>query len=186
MKKFLRLGALIGLVGLLAACNTTGTNGVSSSVSTHNKLSNRTVVAYAKGLKTKPVKKGNYRFLVAHSKVQLGCLRPELTKLLVKVEKHYGKPIIITSGYRSKAYNRRVRGAKNSQHTKCKAADIRVPGVSKQALAKYARTLAWHWRRRALLPFLLCACGYRLAPRLVLGMQIQEKKTRRAQIKHVQ
>ena len=141
MKKFLRLGALIGLVGLLAACNTTGTNGVSSSVSTHNKLSNRTVVAYAKGLKTKPVKKGNYRFLVAHSKVQLGCLRPELTKLLVKVEKHYGKPVIITSGYRSKAYNRRVRGAKNSQHTKCKAADIRVPGVSKQALAKYARTL---------------------------------------------
>lgn len=140
--RFLRFGVLVGLTGLIAGCNTTGSNGVSSSVSTHIDMSQRSVMAYANGLETKPVKNSKSRFLVAHSKVQLGCLKPELTKLLGKVEKHYGKPVIITSGYRSKAYNRRVKGAKNSQHMNCKAADIRVPGVSKNALAKYARTIS--------------------------------------------
>ena len=140
MMKPMRLGLLFVFAGLLSACNTTG-DGVTSSVSTHIDMSQRSVVAYAKGLETKPVKKSKARFLVAHSGVQLGCLKPELVKLLKKIEGHYGKPVIITSGYRSKSYNRRVRGARNSQHMYCKAADIRVPGVSKGQLVKYARSM---------------------------------------------
>ena len=100
------------------------------------------MMAYAtgnvKGQTSKTTKRG---FKLAHSRVQTACLKPELVTLLRKVEKHFGKPVIITSGYRSKSYNRRVRGARNSQHMYCKAADIRVSGVSKQALARYARTL---------------------------------------------
>ena len=121
---------------MISACKTT-----TSSVSTHTDLSNRSVVAYASGLDIEPAKNKKNGFMVAHSKVQIGCLKPELVKLLRKVESHYGKPVIVTSGYRSASYNRRVRGVKNSQHIQCKAADIRVPGVSKQALAKYAKTL---------------------------------------------
>ena len=43
-----------------------------------------------------------------------------------------GLPIIITSGYRSPSYNRRVGGARNSYHLKGMAADIQVRGVDVQ------------------------------------------------------
>ena len=36
----------------------------------------------------------------------------------------YGKPIIVTSGYRSPALNAAVKGSKTSQHVKGQAADI--------------------------------------------------------------
>ena len=133
---------LLALVALiLAGCQTTGKDGVTSTTSTHNQMSNRTMMSYAYGLNSKPVKSSRSKFLVAHSKVQLGCLKPELVTILRQVEKHYGKPVIITSGYRSKSYNRRVRGARKSQHMYCKAADIRVPGVNKHQLVKFARTI---------------------------------------------
>ena len=41
-----------------------------------------------------------------------------------------GKPIIINSGYRSEAHNKRVGGVANSQHRFGRAADIRVNGMS--------------------------------------------------------
>ena len=43
---------------------------------------------------------------------------------------HIGKPIRIISGYRSPKYNRRIGGAKRSQHMTAKAADIKVSGMS--------------------------------------------------------
>ena len=48
---------------------------------------------------------------------------------------------IVTSGFRSRAYNRLIRGARNSMHIQCKAADIQVQGVSKARLARYLRSL---------------------------------------------
>lgn len=39
------------------------------------------------------------------------------------------KPILINSGYRTEEYNRQVGGAKNSQHLKANAVDIRVEGL---------------------------------------------------------
>lgn len=42
----------------------------------------------------------------------------------------YGKPIIITSGYRCPALNERVGGVKNSWHTQGNAADIHVASLA--------------------------------------------------------
>ena len=41
-----------------------------------------------------------------------------------------GKPIRVISGYRSPKYNRRIGGARKSQHMKAKAADIRISGMT--------------------------------------------------------
>lgn len=53
-----------------------------------------------------------------------------LTKLVDNVldplREMYGKPIIVTSGYRSKAVNNSVNGVTSSQHTLGEAADISV------------------------------------------------------------
>ena len=38
----------------------------------------------------------------------------------------YGKPIVVTSGYRSKAVNNSVNGATSSQHALGEAADISI------------------------------------------------------------
>lgn len=45
--------------------------------------------------------------------------------ILDPLREAYGKPIIVTSGYRCKSLNTLVGGAKNSQHLTGEAADIR-------------------------------------------------------------
>lgn len=70
-------------------------------------------------------------------KVQTGCFKPELLQVLKTIEKHYDKPIIVTSGLRDLKRNR----AKQSLHTRCEAADIQIAGVSKWELAEYLRTM---------------------------------------------
>lgn len=76
-----------------------------------------------------------------HSRVSVRCFKPKLIALLRKVERHYGKKPIVTSGYRSPGHNRRIRGARRSLHMGCAAADIEVPGVGKNSLARYLRSL---------------------------------------------
>ncbi|MEN0041437.1 MAG: D-Ala-D-Ala carboxypeptidase family metallohydrolase [Pseudomonadota bacterium] len=73
--------------------------------------------------------------------IRSDCFPRALVNILRQVERHYGKRLVITSGYRSRSYNRRIRGARNSTHTRCMAADIQVKGVSKWALAKYLRSI---------------------------------------------
>lgn len=73
--------------------------------------------------------------------VDTACLKPALVSVLKKIERHYGKRMIVTSGYRSPSYNQRVRGARNSLHMYCAAADIQIEGVSKWELAKFARSM---------------------------------------------
>ncbi len=73
--------------------------------------------------------------------VQVACLRPGLVRIIKQVQRRYGRVPIVTSGYRSPSANRRARGARNSMHIYCKAADIQVTGVSKWALAKYLRSI---------------------------------------------
>ena len=43
---------------------------------------------------------------------------------------HLNIPIRVISGYRSKRYNRRIKGARKSQHMSAKAADIKIAGMS--------------------------------------------------------
>jgi len=53
-----------------------------------------------------------------------------LCRLLEKIRTLVGKPIIISSGFRSPQLNRAVGGAVNSQHQYGLAADFNVPGYS--------------------------------------------------------
>lgn len=73
--------------------------------------------------------------------VDVACLKPSLVRVLKTVEQHYGRKVVVTSGYRSPAHNRRARGAKNSLHMYCAAADIQVAGIGKWELAAYFRTM---------------------------------------------
>ena len=69
----------------------------------------------------------------------------ELVVLLQCIREHFGKPVVITSGYRTAAHNAVVGGAKSSQHLLGRAADIRVPGVSVEDVAAYAESLMPDW-----------------------------------------
>ena len=53
-----------------------------------------------------------------------------VSNVLDPLREAYGKPIVVTSGYRSEKLNRAVGGVKNSQHTLGHAADIRSVGDS--------------------------------------------------------
>ena len=64
-----------------------------------------------------------------------------LVVLLQCIREHFGKPITITSGYRTAAHNTAVGGAKSSQHLLGRAADFHVEGVPVAAVAAYAETL---------------------------------------------
>ena len=68
-----------------------------------------------------------------------------LVVLLQCIREHFGKPITITSGYRTAAHNKSVGGAKSSQHLLGRAADIQVQGVSVEDVAAYAESLLPGW-----------------------------------------
>ena len=94
-------------------------------------------VAYAAGL----ARLAPNGLKVQRESVDVACLKPQLVKVLKGVERHYGREVVVTSGFRSPSFNKRVRGAKHSLHMYCAAADIQVSGVSKWALAQYLRGL---------------------------------------------
>ena len=67
---------------------------------------------------------------------------PELIKTVTKlaenleiIRKEVGKPLKILSGYRTPAWNKRVEGAKSSNHMLGRAADITVEGIPPKAIA---------------------------------------------------
>ncbi len=68
---------------------------------------------------------------------------PELVNKLEDLRTAIGLPIKITSGYRSKDYNTRVGGAKDSQHLYGKAADIMVDGLNSRQLQAVAKKVGF-------------------------------------------
>ncbi len=66
-------------------------------------------------------------------------LIPNLTRLaalLQQIQDRLGKPLIISSAYRSGPVNAAVGGSKTSAHVQGLAADINVRGMTPKALAK--------------------------------------------------
>ena len=59
----------------------------------------------------------------------------ELAKNLQVLRNAVNQNIIITSGYRSPEHNAKVKGAKDSQHVKGTAADIKVKGMTPKEVA---------------------------------------------------
>lgn len=68
-------------------------------------------------------------------------VHPRLVDLLEAIREHFGRPVLINSGYRTPAHNRRSGGSPNSQHLAGMAADIRVPGVDVEEVARCAERL---------------------------------------------
>lgn len=65
-----------------------------------------------------------------------------LVKILDNIREHYNKPIIITSGVRCEKYNNTLKGSvPNSWHTKRKAADFYINGISSSELNRYCSIL---------------------------------------------
>lgn len=57
--------------------------------------------------------------------------------VLEPVRLNYGRPVMISSGYRSLLLNHRIGGAATSQHCKGEAADFEVPGVPNLEVARW-------------------------------------------------
>ena len=60
--------------------------------------------------------------------------------LLQPLRDKLGKPIIITSGYRSPALNKAIGGAPTSQHCKGEAADLYSPGMTIKELYNFVKS----------------------------------------------
>lgn len=68
-----------------------------------------------------------------------------LVVLLQCIREHFGKPVTITSGYRTASHNTRVGGSRSSQHLLGRAADIQVQDTDPLAVAAYAESLLPGW-----------------------------------------
>ena len=71
-----------------------------------------------------------------------------------EVAKEYGQTLVITSAYRSAAYNASVGGAKKSQHQQGNAVDVRLSNTSVADRQRFLRiaSIKGYSRIRLLLP----------------------------------
>lgn len=65
----------------------------------------------------------------------------ELVTILQKIRANFGKPVTITSAYRTPTKNKACGGALYSMHLYGKAADIKISGVTPKQIAAYAEKL---------------------------------------------
>lgn len=61
----------------------------------------------------------------------------ELIDILCQIREHYGKPVIINSGYRCKEHNAKIGGAPQSRHVAGDAADFTVKDIKTIDLYNY-------------------------------------------------
>lgn len=61
-------------------------------------------------------------------------------KVLEPVRMHFGRPVVVTSGFRSPRLNVAIGGSTSSQHCKGEAADFTVPGIGN------ADVFRWIWK----------------------------------------
>lgn len=77
---------------------------------------------------------GPRRWRAAYDNVETNCFPQRLRQALDAIGKHFGAEVLVTSGARD-------RGRRGSLHRSCKAADVRIAGVSPKAVADFARTV---------------------------------------------
>lgn len=65
----------------------------------------------------------------------------ELAEQLQVIRDYIGEPVYINSAYRTPAHNKKVGGAKDSQHLKAKAADITAKSVPPLEMARIVEKL---------------------------------------------
>jgi zinc D-Ala-D-Ala carboxypeptidase len=59
--------------------------------------------------------------------------------LLQPIRDHFGKPVAVSSGYRSVALCEAIGSSSNSQHAKGEAADFEIPGMDNKELGLWIR-----------------------------------------------
>lgn len=103
------------------------------------------VKTYKKGAAVKLTE--NFRLAEFHCKGKNCCsstlVDEKLTELLQKLRDKLGTAININSGYRCRRHNAAVGGDAASNHVKGKAADIIVPGVAPEEVAKAAESVGF-------------------------------------------
>lgn len=70
---------------------------------------------------------------------QIPKLQRLCTEILEPIRAHFGRPFRPNSGYRSIGLNQEIGGASDSQHCKCEAVDIEIPGISNYDLAVWIK-----------------------------------------------
>ena len=65
----------------------------------------------------------------------------ELAENLQVLREYLGKPIRVISGYRSPKHNRKIKGARRSQHLTASAADVKIKGMEPQEIKKIVEQL---------------------------------------------
>jgi len=60
-------------------------------------------------------------------------------QVLEPVRAHFGKPVKVSSGFRSDKLNSRIGGATNSLHTKGQAVDFEIEGIDNKELAEWVK-----------------------------------------------
>lgn len=71
----------------------------------------------------------------------LNLTKPALVLILQAIRDHFDAPVRVVSGTRCAKHNRKVGGAKNSQHLLGTAADIQIDGVNPGEVARFAKSL---------------------------------------------
>ena len=83
-------------------------------------------------------KANSFGTFVASREVNAFCITPKLRFVIWDFEGHFGRKVIMNSGYRDNQHNSAAGGGDNSYHKKCMAADFYIPGVDKSQLIAYA------------------------------------------------
>ena len=81
------------------------------------------------------------REFACHDGTDTVFVSPDLVKLLENIRSHFGRPVLINSGYRTEVWNKEQGGSPKSQHKYGMAADIHISGVTPRQIAAYAETL---------------------------------------------
>ena len=70
---------------------------------------------------------------------EIAAIRPLCTKVLEPVRAYFGRPVRISSGYRSPALSLAVGSSEKSQHCKGEAVDFEIEGISNFIVASWIR-----------------------------------------------